>query len=113
MIKLRGVTFEWDLQKFPNNGFGKGVQYGLIAQEVEKVLPELVKENAEGYKAVAYDKLTALLIEAIKEQQNEIETLQRKNKELEIQEKKINELEEKIEKLTQLTNTLIEQKVEK
>jgi len=42
-------------------------EIGVIAQEVEKVLPEVVVENPEGYKSVDYSKLTALLIEATKE----------------------------------------------
>lgn len=49
-------------------------QAGVVAQEVEKVLPEVVS-GPEGNKAVAYGNIVALLIEAIKEQQNQIEEL--------------------------------------
>jgi len=49
---------------------------GVIAQEVEKVLPEVVTENAEtGIKSVAYANMVSLLIEAIKEQQTQIDDL--------------------------------------
>jgi hypothetical protein len=50
---------------------------GFIAQEVEKVLPEVVQteKNAEGYKSVQYDKIVALLVEAIKDQQKQINSL--------------------------------------
>ena len=51
-------------------------EVGVIAQEVEKVLPEVVSEDADGYKSVDYSKLTPLLIEAVKEQQVQIEMLQ-------------------------------------
>lgn len=47
----------------------------MIAQEVEKVVPEIVKTDTQGYKSVAYDKLTAILVEALKEQQKEINEL--------------------------------------
>jgi hypothetical protein len=68
--KLRGVSFEWkDKTK------GAGTQVGLIAQEVEKVFPEVVSEDNEGYKSVAYNKLVGALVEAIKEQQRQIEEL--------------------------------------
>ena len=55
----------------------------MIAQEVEKVLPELVSTNEKGVKAVNYAGLTAPLIEAIKEQQKQIATLQAKVQSLE------------------------------
>ncbi|MDF1550612.1 MAG: secretion protein Por, partial [Bacteroidales bacterium] len=43
-------------------------QLGLVAQEVEKILPELVSTSPNGYKAIDYSKLTPVLVEAIKEQ---------------------------------------------
>jgi len=46
---------------------------GLLAQDLEKVLPELVSESDDGYKAISYESLTALLIEALKEQQGQME----------------------------------------
>ncbi len=48
---------------------------GVVAQEVEKILPEVVKEDEEGMKSVAYGNITAVLIEAIKEQQKQIDEL--------------------------------------
>jgi len=66
---LRGVTYTKK-----DSGENK---IGLIAQEVEAILPQLVSENDEGYKSVAYTNLTALLIEAIKEQQTQIEQLKK------------------------------------
>jgi len=50
-------------------------QMGVIAQEVEKVIPEVIRTREDGLKSVAYHEITGLLIEAIKEQQNEIEEL--------------------------------------
>ncbi len=52
-----------------------GHDVGIIAQEVEKVLPEVVETRENGYKAVKYEKLTALLIQAVNEQQQTIEQL--------------------------------------
>ena len=75
ILALRGVQFEWKLEEYPDNGFREGNQNGLIAQEVEEVLPELVRTDHDGYKAVEYQKITAVLVEAIKEQQQEIEAL--------------------------------------
>ena len=50
---------------------------GVIAQEIEKVLPSLVQTREDGYKGVKYDKIVALLIEAIKDQQNQIDELKK------------------------------------
>jgi hypothetical protein len=58
--QLRGVSFEWKAQD-------TGTQIGMIAQEVETVLPELVSTDSDGYKSLAYDKMTAVLLEAVKE----------------------------------------------
>ena len=51
----------------------KGTNLGFIAQEMEQVIPALVVENAEGYKSVDYSSMTAVLMEAMKEQQTIIE----------------------------------------
>ena len=48
---------------------------GVIAQEIEEVLPEVVHARDNGYKAVKYEKIVPLLIQAIKEQQQQIEEL--------------------------------------
>ena len=84
VLKLRGVTFDWKTKEFPNRLFSENRALGFIAQEVEQVIPEVVQtENStEGFKSVQYDKVVALLVEAIKEQQKQIEQLQQKVKEL-------------------------------
>jgi hypothetical protein len=58
-------------------------EVGVTAQNVEAVLPEAVSEGDDGYKSVAYSKLTALLIEAVKEQQKQLESLQQRIESLE------------------------------
>ena len=67
---LRGVSFDW-----LDNG---GSEIGVIAQEVEAVLPDVVSTNDEGIKSVKYGNMVAVLIEAIKEQQLRIEALEAK-----------------------------------
>ena len=72
--KISGNTYDW------KTGFEEihshiGEDVGVIAQEIEAVLPQLVTTREHGYKAVQYEKLTALLIEAIKEQQTQIHSL--------------------------------------
>jgi hypothetical protein len=71
---ISGNTYDWkaDMKEF--HGF-EGNDVGVIAQEIEAVLPQLVTTRETGYKAVKYDKLVALLIEGIKEQQTQIEKL--------------------------------------
>ena len=73
---LRGVTWEWN--ELASDAAKKSPNVGVIAQEVEKVLPQLVHDRENGYKGVDYAKLTGLLIEAIKEQQKQIEELKLK-----------------------------------
>jgi len=68
--KIRGVTYDRTDTAAPMS------QAGVIAQEVEKVLPEVVSEDENGIKQVAYGNMVGLLIEAIKEQQETIDKLQ-------------------------------------
>jgi hypothetical protein len=68
--KIRGVTFT----RIDEGNEGNR-QAGVIAQEVELVLPEVVSEDASGIKNVAYGNMVGLLIEAIKEQQAQIEEM--------------------------------------
>jgi hypothetical protein len=75
VLKLRGVSFEWRREEFPELNLNEGRQLGVIAQEVEAVLPEVVSADAKGYKAVAYPNIVPVLIEAIKEQQKQIDEL--------------------------------------
>ena len=70
---IQGVSFDWKEYKQSS--------LGVIAQDVEKVLPELVSEN-DGKKAVNYNGLIGLLIEAVKEQQQQINTLRQEIEEL-------------------------------
>lgn len=72
VLNLRGVTYNRiDIENEPK-------QSGVIAQEVEKVLPEVVHTNGDGIKSVSYGNMVGLLIEAIKEQQQQIDELKRK-----------------------------------
>jgi len=72
--KIGGYTFEW----IPSKGIhsNKGDDVGIIAQEVEEIIPEIVTTRENGYKAVKYEKLVPLLIEAIKELSNKVEYLE-------------------------------------
>ncbi len=80
--KLRGVRFRWNNEEHPERHFAQGKQIGLIAQEVEEVLPELVHTDQNGYKGVMYDKLVAVLVEAVKDQQRMIDELEHQMSEL-------------------------------
>jgi len=83
ILKIRGVSFNWRADKFPENDFSKNDQVGFIAQELKEVFPQVVSEDNNGFYNVDYTKLTPLLIEAIKEQQEQIETLSKRIEEIE------------------------------
>lgn len=70
-LGLKGVQYEMKTAEFPERNFAAGTQIGLIAQEIEGIVPEVVSTAADGYKSVDYGKLVPLLIEAIKEQQQQ------------------------------------------
>ena len=74
---IGGYEFDWNSNSRNNNGHDVGV----IAQEIEEVLPELVGTRSDGYKGVKYEKLTALLIQSNKELIARVEELESKLKE--------------------------------
>ena len=74
LSKINGYTFTWnELGKEKTNNIGDDI--GVIAQEIEKILPEITTIRTNGYKAVRYEKIVPLLIECIKEQQIQIDKL--------------------------------------
>ena len=83
LASLNGVSYDWTNEYIERRGgedgyFVRKKDIGLIAQEVERVLPEIVAQNSDGYKSIKYERVVALCIEAIKELKKEIEQL-RKN----------------------------------
>jgi hypothetical protein len=100
--KINGVYYFWRSEEFPEMEFSEGRQIGIIAQEIEKFFPELVGNDANGYRSVDYSKITAVLIEALKEQQNMIEELKRENSDLKYRLESIDDLQNQIDQLKDL-----------
>ena len=80
--QLNGVLFDWKQDWINTNGgedgyFVRKTDVGVIAQDVEKVLPEVVGTRPNGVKAVKYDRLCALLIECVKDLQNQVNDLKK------------------------------------
>ncbi|MBN2729265.1 MAG: tail fiber domain-containing protein [Bacteroidales bacterium] len=91
--QLQGVTYEW---KDPERE--AGTQLGLIAQDVEEVIPYIVNTDNEGYKSLQYSVIVALLIEGVKDQQSEIEELKYQ----------MSEMQKQIDALKTLVSTSID-----
>ncbi len=87
--RLRPVRFRWRCQEFPDRKFTNEPQIGFIAQEVLKVLPELVTQDEDGYYAMDYGRLTAVLTAAVQEL----------HRVLDAQTERVEQAEQRIEKL--------------
>ena len=79
--EIQGVEFNWTQQYIDEHGgedgyFVRRHDVGLIAQEVETVLPEVVADREDGFKAVKYDRVVALLVNAIHELTERVEELE-------------------------------------
>ena len=75
--KIRGVEFDWN-EKAPGWARERGHDVGVIAQEVQKVIPEIVVERKNGFLGVDYKRIIPLLIESVKELKQEVEDLKKK-----------------------------------
>ena len=78
--KIGGYEFDWKElteEEKKTQHSNEGHDIGVIAQEIEEVLPEVVTTRDNGYKAVKYEKIIPLLVEAIKELQEEIKELKK------------------------------------
>jgi len=73
ITQIGGYEFDWNKESKDYSGHDVGV----IAQEIEKVLPEVVITRGDGYKAVKYEKIIPLLVQGLKEQQEEIDQLKK------------------------------------
>ena len=80
VLQLRAVRYDLKTENPLASGLSRHI--GFIAQEIEQQFPEFVVTNGNGYKSVTYDQLTPVLVEAIKEQQKEIESLKAENEKL-------------------------------
>ena len=74
LSKVGGYTFDWN----DKQDTYKGHDVGVIAQEIEEVLPQVVTTRGNGYKAVKYEKIVPLLIESIKELKQEVDEIKQK-----------------------------------
>ncbi len=96
---MNGLHYDWRVEEFKENNFTKDRQIGFIAQEIEKIFPEMVLTDSKGYKSVDYARLTPVLVEAIKELKTLNDELKDKNQKLEANGQKIEARLNKIEAL--------------
>lgn len=80
LLSISGVNYKWDPKFNLIHGYNDKDDVGVIAQEVLEILPEAVRLNKNGYYSVRYERLIPLLIEAIKEQQLQIDELKNRLK---------------------------------
>jgi len=74
VLQLEAIEFDWNNKQETYTGH----DIGLIAQQVEKIVPEIVETRRNGFKAIKYEKITALLVGAIKEQQAIIDSIEKR-----------------------------------
>ena len=105
LSQLNPVRFEWKNQHYAEEHLSRGTQWGLVAQEVEKVLPELVsKDEVDGYKRVNYGaELNMMVIQAIKELKSENDRQQKENTALKSE---VSSLKEKVKEVDQIKERL-------
>lgn len=105
---LEGYTYQMRTKEFPERNFTEGQKLGLIAQNVEKVFPELVTTFKDGYKAVNYNGLIPVLIEGVNQQQRMLaeqqgenmslkEAIKKQNQQIATQQTQIAELKKLVE----------------
>lgn len=82
LMRLQGVQYEWTNEFIKENGVSRGTQFGFVAQDVFKVIPNAVITDDKGFHAVNYNFFIPLLVEAVKDQQNQLTDLREQVKKL-------------------------------
>lgn len=104
LLSLNGITYNWDTAKYKQ--FTDKRDMGFLAQDVEKVFPEIVYTDQKGFKSVAYDKMTAAIVEAMKEMKNgtdaKISSLEKENALLKEKIAKLEGLSERLAKMERI-----------
>ena len=107
--QLNPVYFDWDQNNPRAQGFGNKHQVGFIAQEVEKVLPEVVNKGEDSYRSVEYGKIVSVVVAAVKELYSKVLGIDRElasvKTENAAKDKKIKELEQRLEKIEKALNS--------
>ena len=75
VMRLSGHSFRWRTEDYPDRGLPEGRHYGMVAQEVEEVLPEVVGSGPGDEKALAYSELIPVLVESVKQLKAENDAL--------------------------------------
>lgn len=83
LVQLQPVHFDWRADEYPDYHFGTERSYGLLAQQVEQVLPELVTEDKKGFKSVNYSELPLVLLQAVRDLNAENRSVREENRKLE------------------------------
>ena len=84
MLKdIRGVSYTWRRAEFPDRNFDSHTHYGFIAQELEETFPDLIGTDERGWKAVRYNGMIPILVEALKQVTSELRENKQKIKNLE------------------------------
>ena len=76
ILQIQGKIYEFKVDEFQSRKFKEGEHLGFIADELEKILPEAIIYDKEGFKCVNYSMIIPILVEAIKEQQQKINSLE-------------------------------------
>ena len=101
-MSLNPVTYNYDLNKYPNMGLSNGLEYGFIAQEVQAVIPDVTRTKtfdtqacvemkpgqqtpatSEEFVVMDYTRIIPILTKALQEQQEVIQSLEKRISELE------------------------------
>ena len=104
VLDLRGVSYDWDRAKWPAKNFSDTRQIGFIAQEIEKIFPELVLTDKEGYKSVNYVGVVPVAIEAIKALNARVDAQKREIDELKARVKRQEDIEARLKTLEDALN---------
>jgi hypothetical protein len=79
IVQLQPVSYDWKKEAYPQFNFDNKRQIGFLAQELEKIFPEAVTLGADGFYTIAYSQLIPVVVQGIKEQQQQIDSLRSEN----------------------------------
>ncbi|KAJ1452955.1 hypothetical protein M885DRAFT_568002 [Pelagophyceae sp. CCMP2097] len=85
LLELRGVSYQWNQEAFPERWFDNATHFGFLAQDVEAVFPEIVRVDDAGWRSIQVDSIEPLIVEVLRDMRRALDALAQRSADIDAQ----------------------------